>query len=106
MRKFEMEILIGGRPCLLQAEELDPWPDPDSYVRYAISGHGRSDIIAIDSRCWKKPIIWTEEDAWAYLEQLLYPERPLIYSLSGNFAAAELETIRQQMVKQLTLTKS
>lgn len=101
MLKFEIEILFAEEPVSFQIEELDPWPDTNGYVRYAISGDDRKSVIAIDTSHWDRPVILTEEDAWDYYEKINYPEFEQVYCEDHAFIPEELEPIRQAIRKYI-----
>jgi hypothetical protein len=106
MRAFEIEIKIAGQPEKIQVEELDPWPDADGFVRYAVSGDRGRSVMAINQIYWEKPFIMTEQDAWDYLERVLYPEFPRVYSEDFVFTADEQEHIGNAIGKYLMAIKS
>jgi len=102
MAKFEIEIFIAERPSLFEVVDFDPWPDPDGYVRYLVTGDGRSSVVSLDTSYWESPCILTEQDAWDYLEKILYPEFPRVYSEESVFTPEELELIRLAIGKFIT----
>jgi len=106
MVRFEIEINIAGLPVKFQVEVLDPWPDEDGFVRYAVSGERSRSVIAINKIYWEKPFIMTEEDAWDYLEKILYPEPGQVYTDEFVFTPDELELIRQQIGRYIMGIKS
>ena len=106
MQAFEIEIKIAEKPVVFRAEELDPWPDPEGFVRYRISGDERLSVIAVDKSCWEIPFILTEEDAWDYLERVLYPEPGRVYSEEIVYTPEELEAMRLAIGKYLMSIKA
>jgi len=48
----------------------------------------------------------TEEDAWDYLEKILYPEPGQVYTDEFVFTPDELELIRQQIGRYIMGIKS
>lgn len=106
MLQFEIELKIADRPEILQVEELDPWPDADGFIRYAVSGKRCRSVMAVNQIYWEKPFIMTEEDAWDYLEKILYPEFPRVYSEDFVFTADEQELIGNAIGKYLMAIKS
>jgi len=102
MQEFKIEIFIADRPVPFEVVDLDQWPDGDGYVRYLVSGGGRSSVVSIDTTYWECPRILTEQDAWDYLEKILYPEFPRVYSEESVFTLEELELIRLAIRKFIT----
>ena len=106
MLQFEIEIKTANKPVVFQVEELDPWPDSDGYVRYVVTGDERSSVIAVNKSYWDRPFVMTEEDAWDYLERILYPEFPRVYSEDFVFTRDEQELIGNAIGKYLMAIKS
>lgn len=101
MKQFEIEILIAGRRCVVQAEELDPWPDPEGYVRYGLTAGGMASVISVDAEYWSKPFLATAEDAEDYFERINYPiQRPFL-SDNNIFSNAELRMIAGAIAKYI-----
>ena len=103
---LQLEILIAGRLTRFQVEGLDPWPDQDGYVRYAVSGDAVHSVVAINKSYWDEPSIMTEQDAWDYLERILYPEFPRVFSEDFVFPRDEQELIGNAIGKFLMAIKS
>ncbi len=106
MRAFEIEIRTADKPLIIKVEEIDPWPDPEGFVRFAVCGDERRSVIAVDKSYWEMPFIMTEEDAWDYLEKVLYPEPGRVYSEDFVFTPEELEAIRLAIGKYLMSIKA
>jgi hypothetical protein len=106
MMQFEIELKIGGKPKKFWVEELDPWPDADGFVLYALSGDRGRSVMAIHQSYWEKPFIMTEQDAWDYLEKILYPEFPRVYSEDVVFTKDEQGLIGNAIGKYLMAIKS
>lgn len=99
MLTFEIEIIRAGKPTPLRVEELDLFPDADGHVRYRVQGDERISVLWVDRSYWDRPYIMTEEDAWEYLEKILYPQPGRVYSEDFVFSPEELELIRQGIGK-------
>jgi hypothetical protein len=106
MLEFEIEIKIADKPVIFQVEVLDPWPDPEGFVRYAVCGDERLSVIAVDKSYWEMPFIMMEADAWDYLEKVLYPEPGRVYSEDFVFTPEELEAMRLAIGKYLMSIKA